>query len=152
MTLLFQRVFVFKCITPVLRFTVLLSLLALPIPLTRLLCFYKRVRPPDSLLSPLPEALVLSAFPIAWFFGFLYYTDVPSLVSVISTVVAASENRHWTAALVRNLHWFETFRSLTDQIAWSHELHVSTNEHHLGRLCLCIQSANEPPLPTLPAR
>src|SRR6266576_2629092 len=91
MTLLFQRVFVFKCITPVLRFTVLLSLLALPIPLTRLLCFYKRVRPPDSLLSPLPEALVLSAFPIAWFFGFLYYTDVPSLVSVISTVVAASD-------------------------------------------------------------
>lgn len=115
MTLLLQRVFVFKCITPIFRFTVLISLLALPIPLTRLLCFYKRVRPPGSLLSPLPEAVVLSAFPIAWFFGFLYYTDVPSLVSVISTVVAASENRHWTAALVRDFHWFETFRPLTDQ-------------------------------------
>lgn len=50
----------------------------------------------------MPEAVVLSAFPIAWFFGFLYYTEVPSLVSVVWTVVAASQDRHWLAALVCN--------------------------------------------------
>jgi alpha-1,2-glucosyltransferase len=115
MSFLLQRVFLVKCATPVLRYTVLLSLLALPLALTRLLSFYKRERPPASLLSPLPEAVVLSAFPIAWFFGFLYYTDVPSLISVVSTVVAASEDKHWTAAFVRNLHSFESHRLLMVQ-------------------------------------
>lgn len=43
---------------------------------------------------------MLSLFPIAWFFGFLYYTEVPSLVFVVWTVVEASEDRHWVAALV----------------------------------------------------
>ena len=112
MSLLLHRVFLLKCVTPVLRYSVLLSLLALPLALTRLLCFYKRERPPASLLSPLPEAIVLSTFPVAWFFGFLYYTDVPSLISVVSTVVAASEDMHWTAAFVRNLQSFESLRLL----------------------------------------
>jgi alpha-1,2-glucosyltransferase len=53
-------------------------------------------------LTPILDAVVLSAFPIAWFFGFLYYTDVPSLLSVIVTVVAASQGKHWFAALVRD--------------------------------------------------
>jgi alpha-1,2-glucosyltransferase len=83
-----------------LRLTTLLTLLALPIALTRLLCYHKRERPPGSLLSPMPESVVLSLFPIAWFFGFLYYTEVPSLLFVVWTVVAASNNRHWLAALV----------------------------------------------------
>jgi len=83
-----------------LRLTTLLTLLALPIALTRLLCYHKRERPPASLLSPMPESVVLSLFPIVWFFGFLYYTEVPSLLFVVWTVVAASNNRHWLAALV----------------------------------------------------
>ncbi len=83
-----------------LRLTPLLALLALPIALTRLLCFYKRERPRNSILSPTLEALVLSSFPIAWFFGFLYYTDVPSVLLVIWTVAAALQGDHWLAAFV----------------------------------------------------
>ena len=83
-----------------LRLTPALTLMALPLVLTRLISYQKRERPPSSILDPIPEALVLSAFPIAWFFGFLYYTEVPSLLFVVLTVVAASENKHWRAALV----------------------------------------------------
>ncbi|KAJ4485580.1 glucosyltransferase [Lentinula aciculospora] len=97
MSLLFKRVFMFKCSLPMLRLTTTLTLLALPIVLTRLLCFYRRIQPP-SLLAPTLDAVVLSLFPIVWFFGFLYYTEVPSLVFVVATIVAATEDRHWLAA------------------------------------------------------
>lgn len=83
-----------------LRLTVLLSLLALPIALTRLVCYHRRERPPASIMAPVLEATVAAAFPIAWFFGFLYYTDVPSLLFVVTTIVAATEDKHWLAALV----------------------------------------------------
>ena len=79
----------------------MLALHALPIVLTRLLCYHQRQRPPHSLLTPTLESVVLSLFPIGWFFGFLYYTEVPSLVFVVLTVTAASQNRHSLAALVR---------------------------------------------------
>lgn len=100
LSVLLKRLFLFKCSLPMLRLTTLLTLLALPIALTRLLCYHKRERPPASLLSPMPESVVLSLFPIAWFFGFLYYTEVPSLLFVVWTVVTASNNRHWLAALL----------------------------------------------------
>ncbi|KAK7028993.1 glucosyltransferase [Paramarasmius palmivorus] len=88
-----------------LRLTTTLSLLALPIALTRLLCFHRRIRPPSALLVPTPDAIVLSLFPIAWFFGFLYYTEVPSLVFVVLTVTAASDDQHWLAALLMYLRF-----------------------------------------------
>jgi alpha-1,2-glucosyltransferase len=91
----------FKCSLPMLRLTTTLSLLGLPIVLTRLICYHQRQRPP-SYVTPIPESLVLSAFPIAWFFSFFYYTDVPSLVFVVWTVVAAGQARHWLAGLVRD--------------------------------------------------
>lgn len=72
----------------------------LPFALTRLLCYHKRVRPP-AIMKPTAEAVILSTFPIAWFFGFLYYTDVPSLLGVAASVAAASQGSHWSAALVR---------------------------------------------------
>ena len=65
------------------------------------------MRPPPSLLTPTLDAVVLSTFPVAWFFGFLYYTDVPSLLSVIITIVAASQGRHWTASMVRDVRAFQ---------------------------------------------
>ncbi|KAL0950710.1 hypothetical protein HGRIS_007486 [Hohenbuehelia grisea] len=100
MSVLLKRIFMFKCTLPMLRLTTSLSLLALPIVLTRLLCFHQRERPPSSFLAPTIGALVLSAFPVAWFFGFLYYTEVPSLLFVAATVIAATEQRHWLAALL----------------------------------------------------
>jgi alpha-1,2-glucosyltransferase len=83
-----------------LRLTPLLTLLAFPLLLTRLVNFHKRVRPPLSLLDPALDAVVLSCFPIAWFFGFMYYTDLPSLAFVIGTVVLARQERHWASAFV----------------------------------------------------
>ena len=92
----------FKCTLPMLRLTTTLSLLGLPIILTRLVCYHQRRRPPASFIAPTPEAVVLSTFPLVWFFGFLYYTEVPSLVFVVWTVVAASQGSHWLAGLVRD--------------------------------------------------
>ncbi|KAI0095289.1 glucosyltransferase [Irpex rosettiformis] len=100
LSLVLKRIFLFKCNLSMLRLTPMLALVALPIALTRLLCYHKRERPPPSLTVPIPEAVVLAAFPIAWFFGFLYYTEVPSLVFVVLTVVAATQGKHWTAALL----------------------------------------------------
>jgi alpha-1,2-glucosyltransferase len=100
MSVMLKKIFMFKCTLPMLRLTTMLSLLALPVVLTRLLCHYQRRTPPQSWLSPTPDAIVVSAFPIAWFFGFLYYTEVPSLLFVALTMVAASQGHHWVAALV----------------------------------------------------
>ncbi|KIM48319.1 glycosyltransferase family 59 protein [Hebeloma cylindrosporum] len=100
LSLVLKRLFLVKCNVAMLRLTPALTLLALPIALTRLLCYHKRERPPPSILSPIPEAIILSAFPIAWFFGFLYYTEVPSVLFVVLTVVASSQHKHWLAALL----------------------------------------------------
>ena len=100
LTLILKRIFLFKCTLPMVRLTPLLTLLALPLLLTRLVNFHKRERPPLSLLDPALDAVVLSCFPIAWFFGFMYYTDLPSLAFVVGTVVLARQERHWASALV----------------------------------------------------
>lgn len=100
MSVLVYKLFVFKCSLPVLRLTPLLTLLSLPVLLTRLLSFHRRIRPPRQWLSPTVDAIALGLFPIAWFFGFVYYTDVPSLAFVVATVVSAYQGRHWRAALV----------------------------------------------------
>ena len=107
LTVILKKVFLFKCRLPTLRLTPLLTLLLLPLALTRLLCYHKRIRPPPSLFTPTLDGVILSAFPIVWFFGFLYYTDVPSLLFVILTIIAASQERHWLASMVRNLHTFQ---------------------------------------------
>lgn len=107
LTILLKYIFVFKCRLPTLRLAPLLTLLLLPLATTRLLRYHQRMRPPPSLLTPTLDAVMLSTFPVAWFFGFLYYTDVPSLLSVIITIVAASQGRHWTASMVRDVHAFQ---------------------------------------------
>ncbi|KIM85467.1 glycosyltransferase family 59 protein [Piloderma croceum F 1598] len=99
-SLILKRIFMFKCTLPMLRLTTTLSLLGLPIVLTRLVCYHQRQRTPSSFIAPSPEAVVLSAFPLAWFYGFFYYTEVPSLVFVVWTVVAASQGNHWLAGLL----------------------------------------------------
>ncbi|KAJ7042691.1 glucosyltransferase [Mycena alexandri] len=100
LSLALKKAFMLKCNVPMLRLTTMLPYLTLPLVLTRLMCFHQRERIPARLLSPTVDALVLSAFPIAWFFGFLYYTEVPSLLFVTGTVVAAMQNQHWFAALL----------------------------------------------------
>ncbi|OJT13072.1 Dol-P-Glc:Glc(2)Man(9)GlcNAc(2)-PP-Dol alpha-1,2-glucosyltransferase [Trametes pubescens] len=99
-SLILKKIFMLKCNLSMLRLTPLLALLALPIVLTPLVAYHKRERPPPSLATPLLEAVILASFPVGWFFGFLYYTEVPSLVAVISTVVLALEGKHWLAASI----------------------------------------------------
>ena len=68
--------------------------------MTLFLAYQKRVHPP-SILSPSPLAVILALHPRVFFYGFLYYTDVPSLLSVVTTIILAQEEKHWLAALVR---------------------------------------------------
>ncbi|EJD04392.1 glucosyltransferase [Fomitiporia mediterranea MF3/22] len=100
LSVVLSKLFLFKCTLPILRLTPLLFLVSLPIIYTRLLSLQRRVRPPNELLSPTADALALSLFPIAWFYGFLYYTDVPSLAFVLGSVVAAFQDYHTLAALL----------------------------------------------------
>lgn len=95
-----NRIFMLKCNLAMLRLTPLLTLLALPLLLSHLRAFHIRVRAPRSLLATSLEDVVLSTFPIAWFFGFLYYTDIPSLAFVLATVVAATRGQNNLAGLV----------------------------------------------------
>ncbi|KAG8981857.1 glucosyltransferase [Tulasnella sp. JGI-2019a] len=48
----------------------------------------------------------LAAFPVLWFFGFLYYTDVGSAVGIVATVLLAREGKHWWAAMIGILSTF----------------------------------------------
>jgi DIE2/ALG10 family len=101
LSVLLKKLFFIKCNLAVLRLTPLLTLLTLPFALTRLICYHKRIRPPSSIYATSVESVILSTFPVAWFFGFLYYTDVPSLLGVVLSIVAAIEGKHWLSALVR---------------------------------------------------
>ncbi|KAF8168233.1 glucosyltransferase [Crassisporium funariophilum] len=142
LSLLLKRLFLFKCNVPMLRLTATLALLSLPIAITRLICYHKRERPPPSILSPLPEAVILSAFPIAWFFGFLYYTEVPSVLFVVWTVVSASQGNHWVAALLGLISC--TFRQTN--IVWVVYAYASSQLTYLRfRRAL----PDSPPLPKL---
>lgn len=100
-SVLLKKTVLFKCSLPVLRLTPLLALLSLPILLARLISYHNRERPPRSVFTPRTAAVILSTFPITWFFGFLYYTDIPSLAFVVATIVAACEGRHVVAGIVR---------------------------------------------------
>lgn len=100
MSVMLSKLFLFKCSLPILRLTPLATLLTLPLILSRLLSHQRRVRPPGETLSPTPDSIAVSLFPIAWFFGFLYYTDIPSLVFVLVTVLAAAQERYVLSALV----------------------------------------------------
>lgn len=101
LSVLFKRLFLFKCNLPVLRFTNVLLSIILPPIITSLLARIRRQRAPESLLEPTTEALVLSLFPIAWFFGFLYYTEMGSLVLVLLCLQLSLKERQWAAAGVR---------------------------------------------------
>ncbi|KAG1715800.1 hypothetical protein ID866_1376 [Astraeus odoratus] len=97
LSVLLHRIFALRCNLSTLRSSVTLILLILPLFVTRLLAFHQRSRPPP-LFLPTAEAVVLSTFPIAWFFGYLYYTEVPSLVSVLATIIFSIQDQHCLAA------------------------------------------------------
>ena len=64
---------------------------------------YKSPRRPfwRHLIQPSSPALVISAFPLIFFFANLYYTDIASLAGVLGAYALALHGRHWPANLVR---------------------------------------------------
>jgi alpha-1,2-glucosyltransferase len=110
MSIILKQLFMLKCNLPMLRLIPALTLICLPIVTTRLIRFHQRLPPPDSLLAPDIEAFILSSFPLAFFFGFLYYTEVPSVLFVVATFAAATQGRHYLAALVRTLTVLRSLR------------------------------------------
>ena len=134
-----------------LRLTPMLTLLSLPLLLAHLLAFHQRIRPPRYLLMPPLEAVILAAFPVAWFFGFLYYTDIPSLAFVLATVVAATKGQHALGGLVSSLLEVSS-NSLKDRksLAWPLQLHLSPDQHNMGRVRLRCQSAHAITIPAKP--
>ncbi|KAH7345063.1 glucosyltransferase [Rhizoctonia solani] len=95
-----KKVFLFKCTIPILRMNNLLLNLMLPPLISHCLALYRSDRPPRSLIQPTVESIVISAFPIAWFFSFLYYTELGSVLFVLATILAAGRGAHILAALM----------------------------------------------------
>lgn len=52
------------------------------------------------MITPSASALVISSFPLIFFFGNLYYTDVASLAGVLGAYALALHGQHWAASLV----------------------------------------------------
>jgi alpha-1,2-glucosyltransferase len=48
-------------------------------------------------------ALVMSLYPLHWFFTFLYYTDVASLTAVLAMYLTCLKRRYVLSALVSDL-------------------------------------------------
>ncbi|KZO94958.1 glycosyltransferase family 59 protein [Calocera viscosa TUFC12733] len=106
LSLLLSKLFAMKCTLPLLRFHCTLLSLLLPPLLSHLLPLLKpppRDEPPRTVmatLSPGWEAIVLGAMPVAWFVGFLYYTDLGAVVCAVAAVVAARRGKSGWAALL----------------------------------------------------
>ncbi|EUC66877.1 alpha-1,2-glucosyltransferase, glycosyltransferase family protein [Rhizoctonia solani AG-3 Rhs1AP] len=99
LSVVLKKVFLFKCTIPILRMNNLLLNLMLPPLISHCLALYRSDRPPRSLIQPTVESIAISAFPIAWFFSFLYYTELGSVVFVLATILAAGRGAHVLAAL-----------------------------------------------------
>lgn len=99
-TSLLRHVFMFKCRLPLLRLVPALHLLALPILLSSLVPYHQRLPQPQDITSPSITAITLATFPPLWFFGFLYYTDVPGIAFVLGSFVAQANGSNWLAALL----------------------------------------------------
>ncbi|CAD6576562.1 MAG: glucosyltransferase [Tremellales sp. Tagirdzhanova-0007] len=52
------------------------------------------------LMKPSSDALVISSFPLIFFFANLYYTDVASLAGVLAAYALALRGWHWSSSLV----------------------------------------------------
>ena len=98
----------FKCRLPLLRLIPALHLLALPALLSSLVAYHQRLPQPRDVSSPSIAAVALAAFPPLWFFGFLYYTDVPGIAFVLGSFVAQANDSNWLAALVSTSLWTYT--------------------------------------------
>lgn len=49
------------------------------------------------------EGLILGLFPVVWFFGFLFYTDLGSLALVLLSYERSLQNKWFSSALVSSV-------------------------------------------------
>ncbi|KAH7104544.1 alpha-2-glucosyltransferase Alg10 [Auriculariales sp. MPI-PUGE-AT-0066] len=100
LSIVLNRLFMFKCTLSMLRLTPVLASLFLPALITYVLATNRRERARNVWTSPSFEAISLAAFPVAYFFNFLYYTEVPSLALVLACVAAAARGQHFLASML----------------------------------------------------
>jgi alpha-1,2-glucosyltransferase len=91
---------------PALRAVNALLLLFLPFLISDLLGLIRDSSLPQAPLwrRNITEGLVITSFPLVFFYGFLYYTDVASLVLVLLVYRQALRKSYVASALVRSLN------------------------------------------------
>lgn len=139
-----RKIFLLPCTIPVLRLTNVLLLNLLPPFLDRVIASVRldneRMRN-RSWLEPSAEALIISSFPVLWFFAFLYYTDVASAISVLVTLYVARSGWHKSAVVVSLVHEPVKFERVNINTPLSSTgrpsiVSFSPDQRHLARLCL----------------
>ncbi|KAF8342782.1 glucosyltransferase [Cantharellus anzutake] len=100
LSVILKKIFLFKCTIGTLRLTNILLLSFFPPLISSLQAKLRRIDAPQSWLEPTLESIVISAFPITWFFAFLYYTETGSVFFVLACLLAALHQKHWLAALL----------------------------------------------------
>jgi alpha-1,2-glucosyltransferase len=137
-TALLRKIFMFKCRLPLLRLVPALHLLSLPAILSVLEAYHQRMPPSSDVSSPTISAVALASFPPLWFFGFLYYTDVPGIAFVLSSFVAQSNGSNWLACLVSVQSCSFLILTCRIYIAWVVESLFQTNQYYLDTVYLRI--------------
>jgi hypothetical protein len=139
----------FKCNLSMLRLTSMLSLFALPIALTRLLCFQQRTRPPFSFAMPTTDGVCTSHFPNCMVLWVLILHRHPKFVFRCSDDGGGNGRKSLdgcTGTLYPvTLRWYENSR-MSRTTARSHQLHIPPNEYHMGLLRIRHESTNVSPI------
>lgn len=142
-----MKVFLLPCTIPILRLTNVLLLTLLPPFLDRVIASVRldneRMRN-RSWLEPSAEALIISSFPVLWFFAFLYYTDVASAISVLVTLYVARSGWHKSAALVSpaptECQVWRCDIETSPILGWPTIMPFPPDQRHLARICLRLNS------------
>lgn len=73
------------------------------------------LRPPLSEKKATLYAVLISLYPLHWFFTFLYYTDVASLTAVLAMYLASRKKQFLISAMVINLFYNNYFLNALQQ-------------------------------------
>ncbi|PLW08542.1 hypothetical protein PCANC_14000 [Puccinia coronata f. sp. avenae] len=145
----------FPCSTNYLRWTNAALLCALPLLISRILSHFRTtpypprpgVKPRVRFLIPedeiILEAIIISCFPITYFSGFLFYTDLGSLFAVIASYDQSLAGRHVLAALLGL--WSCLFRQTN--IVWVAFIAGSALIHHLRQITITTTTTTTSPTP-----
>lgn len=86
-------------------------------------------------------ALVMSLYPLHWFFTFLYYTDVASLTAVLAMYLACLKKRFMLSALVSHLKQISCFIARTKNYNYVGKF-ISVLSLQFGTLAVFVRQTN----------